>query len=595
MLSGYNLAAGNADVTIDATSFTSRKYAYSVAGYDTINNMNNNNAHGAYDISTKGLSEKTKVANMYNRMPNNSTNYTLTDDVEFDVWEFKKAASPKSGKIAEPVMRINPNNQMIGFAFANGADSLSLPNRTNSYEAWQKNFANYAGINFVYDSNGYVHSISTGLDTEPNAGLAGYMQYIFSRWGGNEDKKYNWNSKYTAALESVGIPSGTYVGGKALTSNLIDVDRFGKPALAVSNNNRVYVAYYDGDNDQIRFRYSSGIGNTKTGRVGTLGQFSDDNAARGTIGTDNRDGADNAGNNNANGSDYNSHKMFEAHTDYYSLLAGKTQGQTQTDTGNGTSEFVALDVIPGTNADVDVVVIVWYDGSDLMYTYRYGPKDDTDCSSNGVNDKWAKPQTIFEGFGQYCTIKVDAQKGIHIAAYDRGGADLYYCYMPGYDKYANRKSALVDSYSQVGKFISLDTALVASANAYNVVPYITYYGDGFNGLPKLAYLPGGINKDSPVVQNGADDENETFTGNWEVGLIPTSSEVNEDNMNVALWKDTNTGVLTASTKPTNWTAPNITAAGTNTATWYGNGTSKLVVGYGITSGATGFIEIGQMK
>ena len=86
-----------------------------------------------------------------------------------------------------------------------------------------------------------------------------------------------------------------------------------------------------------------------------------------------------------------------------------------------------------------------------------------------------------------------------------------------------------------------------------------------------------------------------FTGSWEVSVIPTSSEVNEDNMNVALWK-TNAGVLTASTKPaTGYTEPKITAAGTNSATWYGNGSSKLVLGYGITDGATGFIEIGQMK
>ena len=143
----------------------------------------------------------------------------------------------------------------------------------------------------------------------------------------------------------------------------------------------------------------------------------------------------------------------------------------------------------------------------------------------------------------------------------------------------------------------MDTALVArsgSENEYNVVPYISYYGDGFNGLPKIAYLPGGINQSAPNVPAGADDDNETFTGKWEIGLLPTSSEVIEDNMNVALWK-TNAGVMTTSNKPANWTEPKINAAGTNTATWYGNGTSKLVVGYGITSGATGFIEIGQMK
>ena len=597
ILQGFNLAAGNADVNISSTieSSTTGAYAYTIPDttITTINNMNNNNAHGAFDIANASYSEETKVLNMYNRTPSTVTNLTLNDDVYFDIWEFKKAAAPKSGKINEPVMRINPYNNMIGFAFANGADSLSLPsardNNFTSYTNWQYNYADYAGINFVYDTAGTVHSISTGLDTEPKSGLAGYMQYINSGWGGNGNNMNNWNAERTLALESVGIPSGVYVGGKALTANLIDVDRFGKPTIAVAGTSRVYVAYYDGDNDQIRFRYGDNITTSRRngGRSSGYEQFSDDKTAGGTIGHDTA------------GNGYNSHTMFEAHTDYYSLLAGKTQGATQTDTGNGTSEFVALDVIAGNSAANDIVVIVWYDGSDLMYTYRYGTKDDdTDCKSTGVANKWSEPKVIFEGAGQYCTIKVDKNNGIHIAAYNRSGADLYYAYMPAYNQYSKLKTALVDSYSQVGKYISLDTALVlreGTTDKYNVVPYITYYGDGFNGLPKLAYLPGGINKDDVVVPNGADDDTDLFTGEWEVSLIPTSSEVNEDNMNVALWK-TNAGVLTNSTKPaTGYTEPKIKAAGTNSATWYGNGSSELVLGYGITDGATGFIEIGQMK
>ena len=86
---------------------------------------------------------------MYNRAPSTITNLTLNDDVYFDMWEFKTAAAPKTGRINEPVMRINPVNQSIGFGFANGADRLSLPNGNNtgtnyafsSYQLWQGNFA----------------------------------------------------------------------------------------------------------------------------------------------------------------------------------------------------------------------------------------------------------------------------------------------------------------------------------------------------------------------------------------------------------------------------------------------------------------------
>lgn len=602
VLEGFNLAAGNATVDISSGmgTRTSGAYAYTVTGtIETINNINNNDAHGSYNINAANLSEETKVTNMYNRTPSSNTNLTLNDDVYFDMWEFKTAAAPKTGRINEPVMRINPRNQSIGFGFANGADRLSLPNGNDtgtnyafsSYQLWQGNFADYKGINFVYDSDGNVHSVSTGLDTQPSDSIAGYMNYIYSTWGSSGENFHNWHGGRNAALESVAIPSGVYIGGEALTANLYDLDRFGKPAIAVSTPRgdadvpTVYIAYYDGDNDHIRFRYGT-VTKTKAGRTNTLGQLSDNTAASGTIGSDT----------NNRGTGYTNHLMFEASANYYSVLAGKTQGANQVDTGNGTSEFVALDVISGADTNSDVVVIVWYDGSDLMYTYRYGTKDDTDCKSTGVANKWAEPKVIFEGAGQYCTIKVDKNNGIHIAAYNRSGADLYYAYMPGYDQYSKLKTALVDSYSQVGKYISLDTALVlreGSTTAYNVVPYITYYGDGFEGLPKLAYLPGGINSASPVVPDGATDADDLFTGSWEVSVIPTSSSVNEDNMNVALWKTT-AGVLTASTRPNNYTEPTI-AAGTNTANWYGNGTSNVVLGYGITVGATGFIEIAQRK
>ena len=705
ILSGYNLKAGNGNVTINANSLTTGNYAYEVTtGYSTINNLNNNDAHGDYDLTVTGLAEKTQVANMYNRQPNTSTNLRLTDDIYFDIWEFKKAASPKYGRINEPVMRINPTNGMIGFAFANAADALSLPNGSNnSYVAWQKNYADYKGINFVYDTNGRVHSISTGMDTEPNAGYAGYMQYILSSWGGNGiDNMYNWNGNVTAALESIGLPAGTYVGGTALGARVIDVDRFGTPTIAVAGTNRVYLAYYDSDNDQIRFRYGT-VQDTKGSRNNNNGQLSDgaNSTATGTIGSDT----------GTEGNDYGQHRAFEAAPARYSLIAGKTQGANPEDTGNGTSEFVALDVInggaiggnypppsvtdnsaqatrnktvtvsgftvennaqllitftntlqrgqntaltlnvngtgdktiringqelagkgtspagtylatyvangdywnlvtdipqyddPNGSAEDDIVVITWFDGNNLMYTYRYGEKDDTDCSSGGVEDKWATPQVIFNGVGHYCAIKVDKNNGIHIAAYNRTGADLYYCYMSSYDDWANKKTALIDSYSQVGKHISLDTALVETdSGSYNVVPYITYYGDGYEGLPKMAYLPGGIDKDNPVVPNGADNDTDLFTAEWEVSLIPTSSEVNEDNMNIALWKDA-AGVLTSSaaTRPANFTDPEITSAGgttsesANSATWYGNGISNLVLGYGIVDNATGFIEIAQRK
>jgi len=607
-LKGFNLAT----TSINTSSLSSGEYTATTNNISSLNNKNLNNAVGT---SGKEYTDNT-YAYCYNRKPNGLTNETLTDDIYFDVWEFKNAASANgTAKIYYPVMHINPKNNQIGFGFGNGAAYLSLPNAatadskysSTSYSLWQKNYADYEGIAFAYDSKGYVHSVSIGLDTEPNNGYAGYMQYIYSPWGGSGSNVYNWNKQTTVALESLGIPKDYYVNGKKLTGNVLDLDRFGQPALAVNSRSTptAYVAYYDTDSDQIRFRYGT-IGETRysSNKYTNYDQINDSKVAKGTRGND------------TGGQSYAQHTMFEAHPDYYSLIAGKSWDQTEEDTvtsntGNGTSEYVALDVISSTGStlDDDIVVVVWYDGKDLKYTYRYGKKDDTDCNSNGVaavttgtnqHGGWSKPKTIFEGAGQYCAIKVAPDNSIHIAGYDRSNADVYYGYLNTYDS-ETVSTALVDSYSTVGKHISIDTALV-SANG-NVIPYITYFADGYNSLPKLAYLPGGVKTVSKTTKdettgknvttttvtlpNGSDISTDEFTGSWEVEVIPTNSVVQDDNMNIGLFKSSS-GVLTKPSQTADTT-------GANTANRYPNGTSNIVLGYATVDGTNGYIETAQMK
>ena len=77
-----------------------------------------------------------------------------------------------------------------------------------------------------------------------------------------------------------------------------------------------------------------------------------------------------------------------------------------------------------------------------------------------------------------------------------------------------------------------------------------------------------------------------FTGDWEVSLIPTSSYVCEDNMNVAVWK--NNGVITNS-------ATGDSSSGSSNGTCYGNGKSQFVLGYATEVGVNGFIETAQLK
>lgn len=581
---GFNLGAGNSDITIDSTG----EYNYMNGTIPAINNYNNNDAIG-YEVSSNA-----ELKDKYNMQGNGITNDTLTDDISFLVWDINnRAATAKNGKIYEPVMHINPKNELIGFAFANGSDLFSMPNGTsNSYEIWQKNYANYTNINFVYDSDGRAHSLSTGLDTNPSSHIGGRLHYINSIWGGNgQNNMYNWNNTYSVALDNIGVPEGTYLKGEKINSDIIDINRFSSASIAVAGNERVYIAYFDRFNNQIRFVYgtSNGGRNAVTGllqnRIASDIHYRNENNINASE-TLNEETYNIITDNRFVGGTYKSHTIYESSSSSYSVVAGKEyedhSSTLTTDTGNTAGEYLDIAVIPGADQAGDVVVFVWYDGTNLNYTFRYGAKDDTDANADG-SDKWGETKQIFtEGIGEHCAVTVDAKGGIHIAAYSRSGADLYYAYLSNKD--AAPKTCLVDSYSQVGTNLAIDVALNDKNKA---VPYISYYADGFNGLPKVAYFEDGISSATEEF-DGADFDTDMFTGNWEVALVPTESIIRNDNVNVGVWK--NAGVQKQPTLPANATS----SAG-DTGYCYGNGKSYFVLGYATESGTNGYIETAQLK
>lgn len=581
---GFNLGT---DSTLDSDAIgdlESGEYSYKVGNVPALNNINNNEACGTYVSST---SEKTNVSNMYNRQPNTSTNLKLTDNVYFDVWEFTTGAVGRNGKIKEPIMRINPDNNIIGMAFASGPSHFSMPNTTNSYEIWQRNYADYNGIAMAYDYQGRAHTISIGLDTSPNDNppLAGRMNYNNSGFGhkqGNTDyasQGYaNFTKRTQVALESLG--------------QTMDTERFSDVSIAVASKStgdpRVYIAYCDTASNQIRFRYGT-IDNFTRYANGTYEQYDQISDDKNATYTNNNGVIYDDGTNQT----YSNHRWFDAHTDNYSLIAGGS-------TGNATGEYVSLDAIAGNGVDTDVVLVVWADDSHLYYTYRHGTKDDKDASSGGVANKWAKPAVIATGAVQYCKVKADVTGGVHIAWFNRNTSDLQYAYMTGYNSAYGASGdfdssklyiATVDSYSQVGSYLDIDVGRKTADG--NVIPYISYYADGMNSLPKVAYLTTGIDRTSPVIPNGADTSTNLFTGDWEVSLMPTSSLVRDDNINVALWKDKETGVI----NKTPAVIGNITAAAaTNaTSTVLPNKKSEVAIGYAIVKDAIGYIEIAQRK
>ena len=590
-LYGFNLAGGTVEssnggsATLSTVSdtdnsfkfsvkdFKSGDYTVTVNGIPSINNKNSNDSKGSYTGSD--------AEQMYNRMPNGTTNNNLTDDFKMNIWDIRyDAATSQGGTLKEAVMRIAPGSDQIGFAFTNGASKFSMGDKKdgNSYQIWQSNYADFNNVSFVYDKNGNSYGTATGLDTYPdgNGDFAGRFTFMSSQWGicntGAMDDNY-WGTK-KLRMESIGIKKSN-VQGSYQDTCIMDTYRFRSPTLATTmhgDSTSVYLAYYDTFQRQIRFRY----GTFKTDAVGQS-----DNADNNNNGFDQF--RDQVRANNSGGK-----SAFDAKNTTYSLIAGK-DADTLKDTGNVcipsnsmASTCVAIDAIEGSSIENDIVVAAWCTGSGVKFAYKKNPYTDNDADQTHANTAgyWSKAVEVFSGACEDVSIKADASGAVHISAYNKADQSLVYRYI-NKDRTTMGDVVTVDSYQIVGSRTQID---VQKEGSY-YVPYISYYNPATQKT-KLAYLLAGENYSAQGV-----NDDDTFTGNWEVSVIPTSSDIQEDHTNIGLWKDSY-GVRRSSVVGT---VNDYGQIGDNDGKTSGNGTNNPVVGYATVIGIRGFIETAQMR
>lgn len=253
---GFNLGT-NTSYTVTAATASGKdgKYDLKVNGIKAVNNINDNNAKGSYDKAVSATSTyEVKKTYAYNRVPNNDNNNLLTDDVYFDVWQFdSRAAVPISGKIEQPVMKINPVTGQLGFAFVNGPLYFSMGGASDhgatSYDYWMGSYDFFTSVGFAYDSLGYSYGVAAGGDI--NSSSADKFQLMTSRWG-NASRAQNgsYSSSNSLRLESIGQKDSA-------GTNNFDKQRIKSPSIATSvhdNDTNLYMAYYDAMNDEVRFK-----------------------------------------------------------------------------------------------------------------------------------------------------------------------------------------------------------------------------------------------------------------------------------------------------------------------------------------------------
>lgn len=585
------------------SAFASGDVSVKVKEIESLNNKNSNDSKGQYtDTTTSKTGDKSVYDNYYNRQPNGDNNNLLTDDVILDVWDVNsKVGKPAAGVLTQLSMDINPVSGKVGFAFRNGALMMSMGSIDYSYDYWLCGLDVWTSIGFAYDDLGYGWGTAAGGDI--NEKSADSFALISSRWGKGTLKPGDGHNDGNNQLRPYTIGQKDYdESGKAFVN--IDKERFQSPTLATTvegTASTVYLAYYDNINNEIRFHWGTFTTNTKDNKMVQNLFF------------------DAYGNSNAiNGKDV-SQDYAKYRLDYTSLIAGQTRNthpfdsNTPTDTrvlaSDGTEvhagKYVSIAALKGkgTNDD-DAVVAVWYDATHnhMLYSYNKSPKSIAAGKFRQADTGWSKPVAIFgegNGIGEYCKITADKQGGAHIVAYDSLNADVLYAYIPSFDAPGNAKTCIVDSYGLIGTELDIDVALDDNNKP---LPFISYYA-GSNALPKIARWAGSSALTTASLTTGAEDD--MFTGAWDISLIPTSSKIGVDHVNVGVWKNMATGkikdskVLVGEEWQTGLNTTEQTGTSYNSSVSrgniYGNGTKNAILGYAINEGASGFIETAQMK
>ena len=591
-LQGFNISGGTVTFNGSATGKIDSNNAISIP---------ENAKSGEISISVNEISSlNNKNADVeYNKQPNGQNNNILTDNVELAIWEINsKAAISKAGELSEVVMHVNPANGMLGFAFAHSQDLASYPNgTTSSYQTWITDWTGVNQIGFIYDQKGNMYGTNGGTDTYTPAKKTGRFGLISSLWGtiatdsASDDARSGYTGNKRLRLEYLG-----YWGTNP--SYASNVNRFAKgdcSQFATTDNGdytNLYIIYYDNTLGELKFRAGSydTIINSVTNPVPNGGCFSKGGVSFG-------DFADDAW--QATCSDSKNYNPDYAHISIISNVKSGANGNSNAKPGT----YYSIAAIKGGASDgSDVVSVVWYDETNksLWYSYIENPLNNAGFrdAKGAVSTEWATPVPLLKGnAGESCAIATDEDGHIHIAAYSRSNAgSLYYIYLDKYNSPFDSSKNLVkiDSYGSTGQYITMEVAKDSNGNN---IPYIGYWMNSMS-YPKYTYLVDTSSSEKGeegiyYPKAGVDDLN-LYTGAWESIMLPTSSSILLDDINIGLYRylaDEN-----GHKKGEIREIPTRTeSAGDVNGIAGGNGTSNPIIAYGITETGAGYVETAQLK
>lgn len=523
-----------------------------VNGVRALNNINNNNSHGSLALAG-ATATVNEWNNFYNREPDyySTKNVQLTDDRYILVWDMHDTGDrTKNG--AYPTMFMEGDDPVFGYFNPSGGPEGAYGDGAGTGAGYNINLANNPYNTFPeyampqrikFNSDGteayteYLAKNSAGDQMGTGRDDSGryYHMSVFNRGGCALYMIYDrYNEFYAKMGWAPGVQIGTPddlvvssgnngIGLETINYGGLLAGRYQYPKIIAKGNSingraYVYVAYYDDYYHSIVMR-NFRVGSTVTGN-GTYALDSENKDLNGTTYAQRINFAENPTNR-----DNNSYGTGR--------LSGVGNVTGTPNANNSASKYFDMKVTSDYH-----IILVYYDETSSSLKLRYSTNPVTGNSPTTAIAWTENTVTFPEYVGNYVSLDLDSDDGLHMSAFDATDGNLVYMYLPSYSSTSLTK-VTVDQASSVGNWTQI------KLNS-NDVPYIAYYNStetGSRDSIKLAYAKnaaGSVTAGVDVAPGTISGTGYTLSG-WEYMTVPSVNPAQGGNpnfQNVCLGFDT---------------------------------------------------------
>ena len=490
-------------------------------GVRSLNNINNDNAHDALGSGSSIGNSVSDWEDYYNREPDyyNTKNVQLTDNRYLTIWDMHKT-STKNGYY--PVMIMDGDDPVFGYVDANGCQDGTCTYIAQCFQPQRRKFNGATGAvtsteyligGITFDQMGMAKDdagkyFQASVYNQNGGSLTLYYDKYASLYNnvqagnanGDDENYYNnvawqlgtgyqgYNGNWSNSSDNNAITLDGMNYGGVLVDRYQNIKIIAKGSSTSAAGATVYQAYYDDKSGSVLFRQmkvgtSTNAGDYKMNKIGDTQYYTNQTEI--------------------------SNGWEQINGQWVNAANAKVAIGRRTVTGTG-SKYFDLGIV--TKNSNNYAVVVYYDFTEGRLRLMYSSTALNGTPTQNVTFTENTSVELPEYVGQYVSMTVDTNGGIHIAAFDSNGSDLKYIYLTSYDA-EEFTEMTVDAAGSVGNWTSI------KINNENK-PVIAYYNateTGGRDAIKLAVANNIVGNVAAGVDATTDY---TLTG-WEYMTIPS--------------------------------------------------------------------------